>query len=118
MLGFAAVLALNLLTKGLIGIVFPLAFAILYLAFTRELPLLRKLSIFPATIFFLAIALPWHILAALRNPAIAMPAGLGLPQKREAETDRCPNERRRFDGRSRTDANRIVQARARRTRPR
>src|SRR5580698_3392108 len=80
-LGFAAVLALNLLTKGLIGIVFPIAFAILYLAFTRELPLLRKLSILPSTILFLAIALPWHILAALRNPAIPMPSGLGLPQK-------------------------------------
>ena len=35
MLGFAAVLALNLLTKGLIGIVFPIAFAFLCLAFTR-----------------------------------------------------------------------------------
>ena len=81
MLGFAAVLALNLLTKGLIGIVFPILFAILYLAFTRELPLLRKLSILPSTLLFLAIALPWHILAALRNPAIPMPAGLGLPQK-------------------------------------
>jgi 4-amino-4-deoxy-L-arabinose transferase-like glycosyltransferase len=81
MLGFAAVLALNLLTKGLIGIVFPLAFAILYLAFTHELPLLRRLSLIPSTILFLALALPWHILAALRNPPIAMPAGLGLPAK-------------------------------------
>jgi 4-amino-4-deoxy-L-arabinose transferase-like glycosyltransferase len=81
MLGFAAVLALNLLTKGFIGVVFPLAFAILYLAFTRELPLLRRLSLIPATLLFLAIALPWHILAALRNPAIAMPAGVGLPHK-------------------------------------
>ena len=55
MLGFAAVLALNLLTKGLIGIVFPIAFAILYLALTRELSLLRKLSIIPSTLVFLAI---------------------------------------------------------------
>jgi 4-amino-4-deoxy-L-arabinose transferase-like glycosyltransferase len=81
MLGFAAVLALNLLTKGLIGIVFPILFVLLYLAFTRELHLLRKLSLIPSTLLFLAIALPWHILAALRNPAIAMPSGLGLPQK-------------------------------------
>jgi len=81
MLGFAAVLALNLLTKGLIGIVFPVLFAILYLAFTRELHLLRKLSLLPSTLLFLAIALPWHILAALRNPAIAMPTGVGLPHK-------------------------------------
>ncbi len=81
MLGFAAVLALNLLTKGLIGIVFPILFAILYLAITRELHLLRKLSLIPSTLFFLAIALPWHILAAIRNPAIAMPSGLGLPAR-------------------------------------
>ena len=79
MLGFAAVTALNLLTKGLIGIVFPLAFAILYLAFTRQLKLLRKLHLIPATVVFLAIAAPWHILAALRNPPIPMPPGLGLP---------------------------------------
>ena len=47
MLGFAAVTALNLLTKGLIGIVFPLGFALLYLAFTRQLHLLRKLTSSP-----------------------------------------------------------------------
>jgi 4-amino-4-deoxy-L-arabinose transferase-like glycosyltransferase len=81
MLGFAAVLALNLLTKGLIGIVFPILFAILYLAFTHQFPLLRKLSLIPSTILFLAVALPWHILAALRNPAIAMPSGVGLPAR-------------------------------------
>jgi 4-amino-4-deoxy-L-arabinose transferase-like glycosyltransferase len=81
MLGFAAVLALNLLTKGLIGIVFPILFVILYLAFTRELPLLRKLSLIPSTLLFLAIALPWHILAALRNLAIPMPIGVGLPAR-------------------------------------
>ena len=81
MLGFAAVLALSVLTKGLIGLVFPIAFAILYLVLTREFHLLRKLSLIPATITFLAIALPWHILAALRNPAIVMPSGVGLPAK-------------------------------------
>jgi 4-amino-4-deoxy-L-arabinose transferase-like glycosyltransferase len=81
MLGFAAVMALNLLTKGLIGIVFPLVFAILYLALTRQLKLLARLHLIPATLVFLLIAAPWHILAALRNPAIAMPAGVGLPPR-------------------------------------
>jgi 4-amino-4-deoxy-L-arabinose transferase-like glycosyltransferase len=79
MLGFAAVTALNLLTKGLIGLVFPVAFALLYLAFTRQLKLLRKLHLLPSTLVFLAIAAPWHILAALRNPSVPMPPGLGLP---------------------------------------
>ena len=78
-LGFAAVTALNLLTKGLIGIVFPLGFVLLYLAFTHQLRLLRKLHLIPSTLVFLLIAAPWHILAALRNPPIPMPPGVGLP---------------------------------------
>ncbi len=80
-LAFAAALALNLLTKGLIGLVFPLGFVALYLLLTRQLRLLPRLSPLPALAAFLAIALPWHILAALRNPAIAMPPGLGLPAR-------------------------------------
>jgi 4-amino-4-deoxy-L-arabinose transferase-like glycosyltransferase len=78
---FAATLALNLLTKGLIGLVFPIAFVFLYLFFTRQLSLLPKLHPIASTLVFAAIALPWHILAALRNPAIPMPPGLGLPAK-------------------------------------
>ena len=78
-LAFAAVTALNLLTKGFIGLVFPLAFVFFYLAITRQLKLLLKFHLIPSTLVFLAIALPWHILAALRNPAIALPPGLGLP---------------------------------------
>jgi 4-amino-4-deoxy-L-arabinose transferase-like glycosyltransferase len=80
-LGFAAVAALSLLTKGLIGIVFPLGFVLLYLAFTRQLKLLPKFRLIPSTFVFLAIAAPWHILAALRNPPIPMPPGLGLPAR-------------------------------------
>ena len=76
---FAAVTALNLLTKGFIGLVFPLAFVFLYLAIARKLHLLLKFHLIPSTLVFLAIAAPWHILAALRNPPIAMPSGLGLP---------------------------------------
>jgi 4-amino-4-deoxy-L-arabinose transferase-like glycosyltransferase len=78
---FAAVTALNLLTKGLIGVVFPIAFVLLYLALTRQLRLLLKLHLIPSTLLFLLIAAPWHILAALRNPAIALPTGLGLPAR-------------------------------------
>jgi 4-amino-4-deoxy-L-arabinose transferase-like glycosyltransferase len=78
---FAAVTALNLLTKGIIGVVFPIAFVLLYLAFTRQLKLLLKLHLIPSTLLFLLIAAPWHILAALRNPAIVLPAGLGLPAR-------------------------------------
>jgi 4-amino-4-deoxy-L-arabinose transferase-like glycosyltransferase len=80
-LAFAAVTALNLLTKGIIGLVFPIGFVLLYLAFTRQLKLLLKLHLIPSTLLFLLIAAPWHILAALRNPAIVLPAGLGLPAR-------------------------------------
>ena len=78
---FAAVTALNLLTKGIIGLVFPVAFVLFYLALTRQLRLLLKLHLIPSTLLFLLVAAPWHILAALRNPAIAMPPGLGLPAR-------------------------------------
>ena len=81
MLAFGATLALDVLTKGLIGIVFPILFVLLYLAFTRQLKLLLTLHPFATTAVFAILAAPWHILAALRNPAIAMPAGLGLPAR-------------------------------------
>lgn len=80
-LAFGAVMALDVLTKGLIGFVFPLAFILLFLFIRREFSLLRKLRVLPATAVFLLMAAPWHILAALRNPAIAMPPGLGLPAR-------------------------------------
>ena len=78
-LAFAAVMAANVLTKGLIGLVFPIGFVFLYLALTNQLRLLLKLHLLPSALVFLALAAPWHILAALRTPAIALPPGLGLP---------------------------------------
>jgi 4-amino-4-deoxy-L-arabinose transferase-like glycosyltransferase len=78
-LGFAAVMAANVLTKGLIGLVFPIGFVLLYLATTRQLGLLFRLHLLPSALLFVTLAAPWHILAALRNPAISLPAGLGLP---------------------------------------
>jgi 4-amino-4-deoxy-L-arabinose transferase-like glycosyltransferase len=67
--GLAAVCALNVLTKGLIGLVFPIAAIGLYLLLTGNLRHLLKLRLVSSTLVFLAIAAPWHILAALRNPA-------------------------------------------------
>jgi 4-amino-4-deoxy-L-arabinose transferase-like glycosyltransferase len=78
-LAFAAVMALNVLTKGLIGLVFPIGFVLLYLLITKQLHLLLKLHLLSSTAVFLVLAAPWHILAALRNPAIPLPSGLGLP---------------------------------------
>ncbi len=67
--GFAAVCALNVLTKGLIGLVFPIATISLYLLLTRNLRHLAKLRILSSTVVFFVLAAPWHILAAIRNPA-------------------------------------------------
>src|SRR5512146_2324841 len=67
--GFAATCALSVLTKGLIGLVFPFAAIGAFLLLTRNLKHLLKLRLFSSTLVFLAIAAPWHILAALRNPA-------------------------------------------------
>jgi 4-amino-4-deoxy-L-arabinose transferase-like glycosyltransferase len=64
----AAVCALNVLTKGLIGLVFPAGAIGLYLLLTWNLRHLLKLRLLSSAAVFLAIAAPWHILAALRNP--------------------------------------------------
>ncbi|HZR65533.1 MAG TPA: glycosyltransferase family 39 protein [Terriglobales bacterium] len=67
--GLAATCALNVLTKSLIGLVFPLGSIFLYLLITRNLRHILKLRLFSSALVFLAIAAPWHILAALRNPS-------------------------------------------------
>jgi 4-amino-4-deoxy-L-arabinose transferase-like glycosyltransferase len=62
-----ASLALAVLTKGLVAIVFLLGTAIVYLVLTRDYKKWRALKPFTGTLLFLAIAAPWHILAGLRN---------------------------------------------------
>jgi 4-amino-4-deoxy-L-arabinose transferase-like glycosyltransferase len=69
--GLAASTALNVLTKGLIGAVFPVAVIVAYLALTRNLRHLLRMRLASSFAIFLAIAAPWHIVAGLRNP----PAG-------------------------------------------
>lgn len=66
--GFAATCALNVLTKGLIGLVFPIGAIGLFLLLTGNLRHLLRLRLFSSTLVFLVIAAPWHVLAALRNP--------------------------------------------------
>jgi len=73
--GFAAACALNVLTKGLIGLVFPLAIVGLYFVLTGDLQHWRKLRPVSSGLVFLAIAVPWHVLAALRN---SNPGGHGF----------------------------------------
>lgn len=64
-------LALGFLLKSLVGIVFPMAAAVLYLLFTRQLfswSTWRRLRPFTGTLLFIIIAAPWHVLATIRNP--------------------------------------------------
>jgi 4-amino-4-deoxy-L-arabinose transferase-like glycosyltransferase len=81
---FAAACALNVLTKGLIGLVFPIAIVILYVLITRGLnpglARLRQLHPLTSTLVFLAIAAPWHILAGLANPTQGTPAAFHFLQ--------------------------------------
>ena len=67
--GLAATMALNVLTKGLIGLVFPVGTILIYLLLTRNLRHLLRLRLFSSFLIFLLIAAPWHVLAGLRNPA-------------------------------------------------
>ena len=67
--GIAATMALNVLTKGLIGLVFPLATIFLVLLLTRNLRHLFRMHLISSFLVFLAIGAPWHLLAGFRNPA-------------------------------------------------
>ena len=67
----AASLGAGLLLKSLIGVVFPVAAGLIYLAITRQLFAARtwkRLHPFAGTLIILLIAVPWHVLATLRNP--------------------------------------------------
>jgi 4-amino-4-deoxy-L-arabinose transferase-like glycosyltransferase len=69
--GLAVTIAVNVLTKGLIGLVFPCAIILVFLLFVGDLRHLLKMRLRSSALVFLAVAMPWHWLAALRNP----PAG-------------------------------------------
>jgi 4-amino-4-deoxy-L-arabinose transferase-like glycosyltransferase len=67
----AASLGTGLLLKSLIAIVFPVAAGIIYLFLTRQLfsvEAWKRLHVFSGTLIVLLIAIPWHVLATLRNP--------------------------------------------------
>ena len=65
---FAATLGISLLLKSLIGVVFPVAACVIYLAVTRQLRLWTRLRPWTGIAVMIAIAAPWHILATIRNP--------------------------------------------------
>jgi 4-amino-4-deoxy-L-arabinose transferase-like glycosyltransferase len=78
-----ACLGSGLLLKGLIAVVFPMLAGLAYMAVTRQLfsrEAWRRTHFFLALAVALVIAVPWHVLATLRNPpyfAFSMHAGPG-----------------------------------------
>jgi 4-amino-4-deoxy-L-arabinose transferase-like glycosyltransferase len=69
------VTALDVLTKGLIGLAFPIGIIVGYLLITRNLRHLLKMRLVSTTIVFLAVSAPWHVLATIRNPPVGEAKG-------------------------------------------
>src|SRR3984885_1100498 len=66
--GFAVTVALNVLTKSLIGIAFPGMIIFAFVLMTGGFKKLLKMHPVSSTLVFLVIAAPWHILSAIRSP--------------------------------------------------
>jgi len=58
--------ALAMLTRGLIGVIFPVAIIALFVIATRGWAKLREMHVVSSTLIFLLVAAPWHLLASLR----------------------------------------------------
>ena len=71
--GFAVTVALNVLTKSLIGIAFPGMIIFAFVLMTGGFKKLLKMHPISSTFVFLMVAAPWHILSTIRSPA--QPAG-------------------------------------------
>ena len=66
--GASVMMALAVLTLGLIGLVFPLGVIFFFILFTRSWGRWRELRLFSSVLIFLVIAVPWHVLAEQRSP--------------------------------------------------
>lgn len=64
--GASAITGLAMLTRGLIGVIFPAAILFLFVAATRSWKRWRELHLFSSAAIFLLVAAPWHIVASLR----------------------------------------------------
>jgi 4-amino-4-deoxy-L-arabinose transferase-like glycosyltransferase len=71
MLVFWAACALAVLSKGLIGIVLPLAAVFLYMLVTRDWSVVRRIRPLAGPLLFMAIAAPWFIAVSAANPEFA-----------------------------------------------
>ena len=70
-MALAASLGVGMLLKSTVGVLFPVAAALIYLGLTGQLfsrAVWRQLHPFSGVAVALLIAAPWHVLATLRNP--------------------------------------------------
>jgi 4-amino-4-deoxy-L-arabinose transferase-like glycosyltransferase len=78
--GFAACCALGVLTKGLIGMVFPIGIVLIHLLMTRgwrgAFARILRCHPFTSTAIFFLVAAPWHILIGLANPSQGNPGSI------------------------------------------
>ena len=61
-------LAAATLIKGLIGVVVPGMVIFFYILLTHNWAVLRRIYLVPGALIFLAMAMPWYLLAETRNP--------------------------------------------------
>jgi 4-amino-4-deoxy-L-arabinose transferase-like glycosyltransferase len=66
--GAAVVIALAVLTRSLVGVVFPVAIIFLFIVLTGQWRRWRELPLVSSTLIFLAVVIPWHVLAELQVP--------------------------------------------------
>ncbi len=67
-LAFYGLLALAVLTKGPVGVVLPGAIVLIFLVCIGKLrEVLREIKLVPGIAIFLALSVPWYVLAYLRN---------------------------------------------------
>ncbi|HEY5896461.1 MAG TPA: glycosyltransferase family 39 protein [Burkholderiales bacterium] len=71
MLVFWAACALAVLSKGLIGIVLPLATVVLYGLLKRDWAIVRRMRPVAGPLVFLLISAPWFIAVSMANPEFA-----------------------------------------------
>src|SRR5215813_5164793 len=57
------------LTKGFVGLVFPLAAAVIYVAIARDRAIISRLHPVRSSLVVLGLGLPWHLILAARDPA-------------------------------------------------
>ncbi len=64
--GAAVMSALAMLTRGLVGVIFPVGIIVLFVIATRAWKRLGEMHLVSSTLIFLVVATPWHLLASLR----------------------------------------------------